>query len=248
MDDHVDDRNTGATQASPTTTHPVTQGSPSGSEPVPHAIEPDGSGTLSAAAPDLAADVEHDDPESNDTDGRQLPDASNETHQVAHADKGDAEEASAEEDADGRQSADEFAREHDPANHDIAAGEQARQPGDWTADDADSSRVWDAAGNPLPEGKAAADQNGVDQSGDDPTVTGGGRRTSSLDEIRDGGYGVGSAAPIADGAVPLGHPVKAWEDTKTFVEPRHPSYGQADPHVWFTDAGAAQRAGFEHIG
>lgn len=247
MDDHVDDRNTGATQASPTTTHPETQGSSSGSEPVPHADEPDGSGTGPAAAPDLAPDDEHDDPESDDADGRQVTDASNETHQVAHADKGDAEETSAEE-ADGRQSADEFAREHDPSNHDIAAGAQSRQPGDWTADDADSSKVWDAAGNLLPEGAAAADQQDVDQSDEDPTVTGDGRRTSALDEIRDGGYGVGSAAPIADGAVPLGHPVKAWEDTKTFVEPRHPSYGQADPHVWFTDAGAAQRAGFEHIG
>ena len=57
-----------------------------------------------------------------------------------------------------------------------------------------------------------------------------GRRTSSLDEIRDGGYGVGSAATIDDGAVPLGHPVKAWEDTKTYVTPDHAKYGEAEPH------------------
>jgi hypothetical protein len=74
-----------------------------------------------------------------------------------------------------------------------------------------------------------------------------GPRTSSLDEIRDGGYGVGSAATIDDGAVPLGHPVKAWEDTKTFVTPDHPKYGEAEPHLWFADEYAAQRAGFRPV-
>ena len=207
MDDQVEDGNTGATQASPTTAPAETQGSSSDSEPVPDTDAPDGSGTGPAAAPDLAADDEHDDPESDSTDGRQVTEESSETHEVADKDKDDAEEAGAEE-ADGRQSEEEFARQHDPANHDIAAGAQSRQPGDWTADDADSSKVWDPAGNLLPEGGAAADQKDVDQSDEDPTVTRGGRRTSSLDEIRDGGYGVGSAAPIEDGAIPLGHRVK----------------------------------------
>ena len=55
-------------------------------------------------------------------------------------------------------------------------------------------------------GGPAADWSDVDQSDDALTVTGGGLRTVSLDEIHDGGYGVGSAAPIEDGAVPLGHP------------------------------------------
>ena len=77
--------------------------------------------------------------------------------------------------------------------------------------------------------------------------TDGGPRTSSLDEIRDGGYGVGSAATIDDGAVPLGHPVKAWEDTKTFVTPDHDKYDEAEPHVWFADEHAAQRAGFRPV-
>ena len=75
-----------------------------------------------------------------------------------------------------------------------------------------------------------------------------GRRVSALDEVRDGGYGVGSAAPIADGAIPLGHRVKAWEDTKTFVAPGHPIYDDPDPHVWFTDEAAARRAGFRPVG
>lgn len=75
-----------------------------------------------------------------------------------------------------------------------------------------------------------------------------GRRVSALDEVRDGGYGVGSAAPIADGAIPLGHRVKAWEDTKTFAAPGHPIYDDPDPHVWFVDESAARRAGFRLVG
>lgn len=51
-------------------------------------------------------------------------------------------------------SAEEFAREHDPAKHDTSAGEEFRQAGDWTADEAGGPQVWDAEGN-LVEGTAA---------------------------------------------------------------------------------------------
>ena len=170
-----------------------------------------------------------------------------------------ASDRDAEEDDDGRsdeerqQAAEEFAREHDPEQHDVSAGEEFRQPGDWTADDAGGSQVWDAEGN-LVEGWApganAGTQTDHTDQGDQGSAdrsSGSERRTSDLEEIRDGGYGVGSAAPLDDGALPLGHPVKAWEDTKTFVTPEHDKYDEADPHVWFTDADAAQRAGFRHI-
>ncbi|HWI33081.1 MAG TPA: hypothetical protein VNS83_02140 [Lapillicoccus sp.] len=53
-----------------------------------------------------------------------------------------------------QKSAEEFAREHDPAKHDVSAGEEFRQSGDWTADDAGGSQVWDAEGN-LVEGSSA---------------------------------------------------------------------------------------------
>ncbi|MDQ2757638.1 MAG: hypothetical protein M3Y71_13935 [Actinomycetota bacterium] len=145
-----------------------------------------------------------------------------------------------------RASAEEFAREHDPAKHDIAAGEQLRQRGDWTADEADS-RVWDAEGNLVVDTSPPEPAHGQGESAD---ATGEGdqggdvRRTSSLDEVRDGGYSVGSAAPIEDGSMPLGHPVKAWEDTKTFMTPEDSGYDDGEPHVWFTDTGAARRAGF----
>ena len=172
------------------------------------------------------------------------------------ADTGSSDHAPEEQgDAQHQRSAEEFAREHDPAQHDVAAGADARQPGDWTADEAGGPQVWDADGK-LVEGDApglqssqrAAGSEGSDGS-DGSTGSqgsGSGRRTSSLEEVRDGGYGVGSAATIDD-AVPLGHPVKAWEDTKTYVAPGHDHYDAAEPHVWFTDGGAAERAGFRHI-
>lgn len=71
-----------------------------------------------------------------------------------------------------------------------------------------------------------------------------GRRISALFELRDGGFGVGSAAPIEDGAQPLDHPVQAYRDTMTFREPGVPGYDSAEPDVWFYDASAAERSGF----
>lgn len=147
-----------------------------------------------------------------------------------------------------RKSADEFAREHDPANHDIPAGEDSRQEGDWTADEAGGPQVWDADGHLVEGGTPGQPGLGHEQpEHDNGGAAADSRATSALEEVRDGGYGVGSAAIIVNGVIPLGHLVKAWEDTKTFVTPDHPSYGHADPHLWFTDADAAEKAGFRRI-
>ena len=70
------------------------------------------------------------------------------------------------------------------------------------------------------------------------------RRISELHEVVDGGFGIGSAAPIADGAQPLGHPIKANVDTKTYQDLHSPWYDTTEPDVWFLDAGFAERAGF----
>lgn len=74
------------------------------------------------------------------------------------------------------------------------------------------------------------------------------RRVSRFDELRDGGFGVGSAAPVADGAQPMDHPVKAWRSTMTFLDEGDAGYGTSEPELWFYDAGAAERAGFHHAG
>lgn len=171
------------------------------------------------------------------------------------------------EEAERREAAQEFAAEHDPAEHDISAGEDFRQRGDWTAQKAGEPQVWDSEGN-LVEGSERAGTlgtgdvdsqgalgagHGSDPSDDDASdgdaspddgASSDGRRVSSPEEVVDGGYSVGSAAPIGDGAMPLGHPVKAWHDTATFLTPGSPGYEGADPHVWFTDARAAEAAGF----
>lgn len=70
------------------------------------------------------------------------------------------------------------------------------------------------------------------------------RRISELHEVVDGGFGIGSAATISDGAQPLGHPIKANRDTRTYQDLRSPWYDETDPDVWFLDVGFAERAGF----
>ena len=91
---------------------------------------------------------------------------------------------------------------------------------------------------PEPESEPVVEE----QPEPEPEPTG--RRISGFLELRDGGYGVGSAAPIEDGAQPLDHPVQAYRDTMTFREPGAPGYDSAEPDVWFYDAAAAERSGF----
>ena len=72
------------------------------------------------------------------------------------------------------------------------------------------------------------------------------RDVSDLREVRDGGFGWGSAAPLADGAMPLGHPVKASRQWMKYRNPGDPWYDQITADVWFVDAATAERAGFSH--
>ena len=177
------------------------------------------------------------------------PDKDTDRDSDSTSDDGPDEKSDETSEDDRQKSAEEFAAEHDPANHDVAAGEEFRQPGDWTADEAGGPQVFDDEGNLVSEGGEPTGASDKTDSGDGAgapagSSSGGGRRVSELDEVRDGGYSVGSAATLHDGAMPLGHPVKAWEDTKTFVTEEHDHYDEAEPDVWFTDADAAQRAGF----
>ena len=90
---------------------------------------------------------------------------------------------------------------------------------------------------------AQADPEGYDVRDDAE-----GPRESSIEEVRDGGYGMGSAAPIEGGVQPLGHGVKAHRDSMRFVEPGEEGYDDLDPDVWFYDEDAARRAGFRRRG
>ena len=78
---------------------------------------------------------------------------------------------------DRQKSAEEFAREHDPAQHDVSAGEEFRQSGDWTADEAGGPQVWDAEGN-LVEGSATG------EGGSEPTRARRPARESARDRQR----------------------------------------------------------------
>ena len=72
--------------------------------------------------------------------------------------------------------------------------------------------------------------------------------SEDINLVRDGGYGIGSAAPLPDGDEPLGHPVKATKEAMTYHEPGSTWYDAVVPDVWFTDVEAAERAGFRPAG
>lgn len=70
------------------------------------------------------------------------------------------------------------------------------------------------------------------------------RRISEYDEVVDGGFGPGSAAPIEDRAQPMGHAIQAYRDTMTYRVESSPGYDSVEPDVWFYDEESARRAGF----
>ena len=133
---------------------------------------------------------------------------------------------------------------------------------DWAADEGELLQESSQRGDRLEEeraelagqdegstGATASGQWGADDSrdasDDDASRRASvGRRVSGFDELRDGGFGVGSAAPLHDGAQPLDHPVQADRDSMTYRLPGDAGYDASEPHVWFYDEGAAQRSGF----
>lgn len=108
---------------------------------------------------------------------------------------------------------------------------------DLAGDEAEHAVNEVPGGDPLP-----AEDEVLAQPATDDEV--GVRRVSELHEVVDGGFGIGSAAVIPDGAQPLGHPIKADLATNTYRDLHSPAYDQSEPDVWFLDAGFAQRAGF----
>ncbi|HYN67230.1 MAG TPA: hypothetical protein VES93_10105, partial [Ornithinibacter sp.] len=135
----------------------------------------------------------------------------------------------------------ELAAIGDDATSDDTAGDDAAGADTATGDPAsDSSSEDPASGDP-----ASGDPASEEPAAEEPTMPErAGRRISAFQELRDGGFGVGSAAPLDDGAQPLDHPVQAYRDTMTYRAPGDPGYDTAEPHVWFYDEGAAQRSGF----
>lgn len=233
---------TETTDQVPTADESASSGAASTSPPVDTASNDTSNGASTSAATEPAADPGADSAADSATDRATDAAAGDEedADRGGHDEKG---EKGKKREQEREKSAEEFASEHDPAEHDVAASEEMRQRGDWTADEAGGPQVWDAEGN-LVEGTSPAEHSTGEVSSEHGDGQGTERRTSSFEEIRDGGYSVGSAAPIDDGAMPLGHPVRAWEGTKTFATPDHPGQADAEPDVWFTDAEAAGRAGF----
>ena len=109
----------------------------------------------------------------------------------------------------------------------------------------DESEAGDQPAEEHTEPEASTDEPEPEpQAGDQPAEVSAPRRVSDFHEIRDGGFGMGSAAPLDDGAQPLDHPVQAYRDTMTYRLPEDDGYADAVADVWFYDAGAAERSGF----
>lgn len=126
---------------------------------------------------------------------------------------------------------------------------------DWGADEGELLEENRERGDRLAADREALDEQSeadvpVTEDGGTPVAEEGGtpaatvRRVSEFHEIRDGGFGVGSAAPLEDGGQPMGHPIAAYRDTMTFRGPGDAGYEDTDPDVWFYDEGAAERSGF----
>jgi len=122
---------------------------------------------------------------------------------------------------------------------------------DWAADEGELLGESQERGERLAEDRAdlrADEPSGSDapdrESHDEAPQESAGRRISDFTELRDGGFGVGSAAPLADGAQPLDHPVQAYRDTMSYRVPGDSGYDSTEPDVWFYDESAAERSGF----
>ena len=74
------------------------------------------------------------------------------------------------------------------------------------------------------------------------------RRISDFHELRDGGFGVGSAAPLDDGVQPLDHPVQGFRESMTFGLPGDPRLRHGRARRVVLRRGAAERSGFRRSG
>jgi hypothetical protein len=138
------------------------------------------------------------------------------------------------------------AADDDRAGQADQADEQADEPADEQGDTvAPSDTAW-SVDDPEPDASDASDAS--DESGSADEQPAAGRRMSGFDEVVDGGFGLGSAAPIDDGAQPLGHAVKGTREGTAFVRPDDAGYDDVEPDVWFYSEEAARRAGFHRHG
>ena len=134
----------------------------------------------------------------------------------------------------------EAEEESGPADTDEPEGSE--EPADEPEEAASEASEPVESQDDAPEEAATEVSEPVEAEEQEPA--GAARRVSEFHEIRDGGFGMGSAAPIDDGAQPLDHPVQAYRDTMTYRLPEDPGYDEASADVWFYDAGAAERSGF----
>ena len=129
-----------------------------------------------------------------------------------------------------------------------AAQEPAAPAGHGEDDSAGTDEGDEAAAEPAGSEVPPLDESGSRDQDETPAAPPQERRISNFDEVRDGGFGIGSAAPLDDRAQPLGHAVKGYRDSSTFLAPGAAGYEDREPDVWFFNEEAARRAGFNPAG
>ncbi len=161
----------------------------------------------------------------------------------ASDDEASDDEASDDEASDDEASDDEASEVLAPTMTDVAVGEAVE--GDVAEPEA-SLVLSEVAEPELTEPELTEPELGTGVGESSATRAAQSRRrwVSEYDEVVDGGYGWGSAAPVWDGAMPLGHPVKANRQWMKFQEPADGRYDQMQADVWFVDAETARRFGF----
>ncbi len=104
--------------------------------------------------------------------------------------------------------------------------------------DADETGAEVPAGQTVWEAESDAREQVIESGVEEPAVAG------HDHSVVDGGWSVGSAAPLDDGCMPLGHPIKGVYALGVYQVPGSDWYDATVADVWFTDEGAAARAGF----
>ncbi len=127
---------------------------------------------------------------------------------------------------------------------DLTADEADGETSDETTDETVGETSDETVGGDTSSEATSAEPTATDDGHDEGPGDSAARRISEFHELRDGGYGVGSAATLDDGAQPLDHPIAGYRDTMTFRSPGDEGYDDATPDVWFYDQAAAERSGF----
>jgi large subunit ribosomal protein L17 len=120
----------------------------------------------------------------------------------------------------------------------VAASQQAAKPAAAEGTKAEDTKAEDTKAEDT---KAEDTKAETEVTEAEDTVT----EVEESASTEDAPYGAGSHASLADGGQPDGFPIKGNDDSKLYHLPGTSHYDRTVAEVWFTDADAAEAAGFQ---